>query len=93
MSLLGRWFARSKPPPVIDPPGYRLAHGSAPPPPSPPAHPDIQPQTGPVKPSMKLMLSDGTLQELPADPEMAARAEYLIKSMLPPAPPPPPPSP
>jgi hypothetical protein len=89
VSLLGRWFTRSKPVPVLDPPGYRLAHSSAPPPP-----PLTEaPGRGPVKPSMKLMLSDGTMQEMPADPELAARAEYLIKSMLPPAPPPPPPTP
>lgn len=39
---------------------------------------------------MRLMMTDGTLQDLPADPELAARATYLINSMLPPAPPPPP---
>jgi hypothetical protein len=38
---------------------------------------------------MRLMMTDGTLQDLPYDPEVAARAEYLIKSMLPPPPPPP----
>jgi hypothetical protein len=38
---------------------------------------------------MHLMLQDGSVEEL-GDPEMKARAEYLIKSMLPPAPPPPP---
>ena len=38
---------------------------------------------------MRLMLADGTVQDL-EDAEMEARAEYLIKAMLPPAPPPPP---
>ena len=38
---------------------------------------------------MRLMMTDGTLEELPGDPEMEARATYLINSMLPPAPPPP----
>ena len=35
-------------------------------------------------------MEDGTMQDLPTDPEIEARAEYLIKAMLPPAPPPPP---
>ena len=92
MSLLDRWRSRkTSPGPLIDPPGYRLA--TPPPPPPAPAVPAVPAQ--PVAPhpkakvSMHLMLEDGTVEELP-DAEMKDRAEYLIKSMLPPAPPPPP---
>ena len=93
MSLFGRFRrSRSQPPSFIDPPGYRL---STPPAPPPPAGSVVDASvaaapTAPGKPSMRLMMADGTVQEMPADPEMEARAEYLIRSMLPPAPPPPP---
>ena len=81
---------RKKPsPPVLDPPGYLGAVRVGPPPPPPPLMvPRVD--ANPLKPGMKLMMSDGTMQDLPDDPELAARAQYLIKSMLPPAPPPPP---
>jgi hypothetical protein len=91
MSLLDRWRSRRTPPvPLIDPPGYRLAAKPPPPPPVPSVA-----EARPVAPrpkakvSMHLMLEDGSIEELP-DAEMKDRAEYLIKSMLPPAPPPPP---
>lgn len=70
---------------------------SAPPPPPPPAATTLAPTSTPLReaaaprarPAMRLMMADGTLQDLPYDPEVEARAEYLIKSMLPPPPPPP----
>ncbi|HWC14952.1 MAG TPA: hypothetical protein VG929_10215 [Actinomycetota bacterium] len=34
-------------------------------------------------------MSDGSVEDLPADPEITARASYLVRSMLSPAPPPP----
>ncbi len=40
---------------------------------------------GPAR--IKLMLADGSESSLPADPELSARAAYLVKSMLPPRPP------
>jgi hypothetical protein len=94
MSLFGRWRERGRPAPVLDPPGYRLPPRPAPPPPAALSEDRAPaPFTGPSAPSMKLGLADGSMQDLPPDPELAARAEYLIKSMLPPAPPPPPPAP
>jgi hypothetical protein len=92
MSLLSRWRAlRARPVPVIDPPGYRSSMPPAPPPPRPEPAPLVRAAASrpKAKASMHLMLQDGTVEELP-DPEMKARAEYLIQSMLPPAPPPPP---
>ena len=35
------------------------------------------------------MMADGSVEDLPADPEVSARASYLVRSMLSPAPPPP----
>lgn len=96
MTFLGRWRGRGRATPVLDPPGYRLAAPPAPPPfQAPPAASAVPGPVEPVeppraKPAMRLMMEDGTMQDLPADPEIEARAEYLIKSMLPPAPPPPP---
>jgi hypothetical protein len=89
MSWFGRWFTRTKPPVELDPPGYRLPSRVPPPPPpiSTTQH-DLPSVAG--APTMRLMLADGSIQDLPGDPELTARAEYLIKSMLPPAPPPPP---
>lgn len=45
------------------------------------------PVAGP--PQVRLMMADGSIEDLPADPEIAARASYLVRSMLSPAPPPP----
>ena len=93
MSLLERWRSRRpQPHPQVDPPGYRSA---VPPPPPPPSIEAVPQQAQPATPrpkakvSMHLMLEDGTVEEL-ADTDLKDRAEYLIKSMLPPAPPPPP---
>ncbi len=46
-----------------------------------------RPVTGPANPQVKLILADGTESTLLSDPELAARADYLVKSMLPPRPP------
>jgi hypothetical protein len=83
---LRRWFGRDKASPVLDPPGYRLPGRDIPPAPPPaPAHAG--------SPSVRLMMADGTVEELPQDPDLAARANYLARSMLSPPPPPPPPGP
>ena len=84
-----RLFGRAKPGPVIDLPGYRgvTTHRHMPPPPPPP--PPAQPSK-PSGPQVRLMMVDGTVQELPADPDLEERAAYLVRSMLSPAPPPPP---
>lgn len=96
-----RLFGRSKPPPVLDPVGYRLpsylvdtqepAWGP----------PDGQPSTGAQDPprldrpapsgppQVKLMMADGSVQDLPEDPETARKAAYYVRSMLSPPPPPP----
>jgi hypothetical protein len=95
-------FGRTRPVPVIDPPGYRLP-GYAPPPPPPlplvemPRGPGSPVGPGPAGappqgPHVKLMMADGTIQELPLDPESESRAAYFVRSMLPPAPPPPDPT-
>ena len=73
----------------------RLASYPPMPPPPPPVLPlQAPPQAAPARPSsgpqVKLILADGSESQLPADPELAARAEYLVKSMLPPRPPEPP---
>ncbi|HEV3473312.1 MAG TPA: hypothetical protein VG408_08960 [Actinomycetota bacterium] len=49
--------------------------------------PGAEPVTGPTHPQIKLILADGTESTLLSDPELAARADYLVKSMLPPRPP------
>lgn len=100
MSFLGRWRRRHQTPPVLDPPGYRR---SVPLPPRPfePTEPTEQTeQFAPIShepvpnvgsgPSVRLVMADGTVQSLPADPELEARAAYLVRSMLSPPPPPPP---
>ena len=45
--------------------------------------------TGP--PQVRLMMADGSVQDLPEDPETARKAAYYVRSMLSPPPPPPPP--
>lgn len=95
MRPLKRLFTRPKGPPVLDPVGYRLPsyltegdHAPVLPPPPPPPPGEGEPAvTGP--PRVRLMMEDGTVEGLPADPEMERRAAYLVRSMLPPAPPPP----
>ena len=90
---LKRLLGRDKPAPVIDPPGYRgVATRRATPPPPPPPAPvvDAPPPSRPSTPQVRLMMADGTIEELPADPALEERAAYLIRSMLSPAPPPPP---
>ena len=96
MSFLGRW-RRRPPAPVLDPPGYRRSV-PLPPPPTQPAEQteqfaQVPPQpveSAPSGPAVRLVMADGTVQSLPADPELEARAAYLVKSMLSPPPPPPP---
>ncbi len=66
-------------------------------PPPPPATPPLPPSapktaaevrpTAPGRRQVKLILADGSESALPADPDLAARADYLVKSMLPPRPP------
>ena len=70
------------------------AYPPMPPPPPPPGAASIGPEpTAPVAatpqgpPQVKLLLADGTESALSDDPEFAARANYLVKSMLPPRPP------
>jgi hypothetical protein len=41
-------------------------------------------------PQVHLMMADGNVESLPADPAIESRAAYLVRSMIPPAPPPPP---
>ena len=87
---LKRLLGRDKPTPVIDPPGYRgVATLRAAPPPPPPPLVNAPPPSKPSTPQVRLMMADGTIEELPADPDLEERAAYLIRSMLPPAPPPP----
>lgn len=38
------------------------------------------------------MMADGSIQDLPEDPETARKAAYYVRSMLSPPPPPPPPA-
>ena len=80
---------------MLDPVGYRLpsyltesapSMGMPPPPPPPPV---VEERRTPGPPRVRLMMEDGTVEGLPADPEVEARAAYLARSMLPPAPPPP----
>ena len=53
-----------------------------------PASADAAPATAAGGSSrVKLILEDGSESALPADPDLAARADYLVKSMLPPRPP------
>ena len=96
-----RLFGRSKPVPVLDPVGYRLpprAPLASPPPseptvaPLPARAPEGASTVGPRGPQVRLVMADGTVAELPVDPELEERAAYLVRSMLPPAPPPPRPS-
>lgn len=91
---LKRLFTRPKPAPVLDPVGYRLPSYLTPsdqslamPPPPPP--PLVGETLTPGPPRVRLMMEDGTVEGLPTDPEVEARAAYLVRSMLPPAPPPP----
>ena len=88
MRLLDRFKRRDR---RVVPDMSVSAHRMPPQPPLPEAPPPARVE-GPrpaARPAMRLMLADGTMQDL-EDPEMEERAEYLIKAMLPPAPPPPP---
>lgn len=67
-----RAIAPPPPPPPATPPG--------PPPPPPPAVP--APGT-----RVSLVMSDGTVEPLPVDADLAARAAYLAQSVLSPPPP------
>ena len=98
-----RLFGRSKTPPVLDPVGYRLPsylvdsrepawdppddHSPAPPQDLPRS--DLVPASGP--PRVRLMMTDGSVEDLPEDPETARKAAHYVRSMLSPPPPPPPP--
>lgn len=90
--LLGR---RSSPPAYIESRLERLSQYPPMPPPPPPATPQAAAAmqidgapTGLMTPSrVKLILADGSESALPTDPELTARADYLVKSMLPPRPP------
>jgi len=69
-------------------PSYRPA--ATPPPPPPPSldpaavPPSFRP-TGTAR--VRLIMSDGSENALPDDPELAARAEYLVNGILKPPPP------
>ena len=92
-----RLFGRSAPAAYVESRLERLA--SYPPMPPPPPGPEpihqLTPSGPPVQaapsvptgPQVKLILADGSESPLPEDPELAARADYLMKSMLPPRPP------
>jgi hypothetical protein len=91
--LFDRWRRKQRPVAVVDPPGYRRSPGVIPPPPA--ADPyapmtDIPAPAAKTGPAVRLMMADGTVESLPADPELEARAAYLVRSMLSPPPPPPP---
>ena len=89
-----RFFGRSAPPAYVETRLERLAsYPPMPPPPPPvpaaiiPAAPAVRAPSVPAGPQVKLILADGSESALPEDPELAARAEYLMRSMLPPRPP------
>ena len=89
-----RFFGRSAPPAYVETRLERLAsYPPMPPPPPPapdaviPAVPAFETPPAPAGPQVKLILADGSESALPEDAELAARAEYLVKSMLPPRPP------
>lgn len=102
-----RLFGRSKTPPELDPVGYRLpsylvdtrapAWGPTEGQPPTGSSPGAQdpPRLAPPLPSgpatVTLMMADGSIQDLPEDPETARKAAYYVRSMLSPPPPPPPP--
>jgi hypothetical protein len=51
----------------------------APPPPPPPPPSPLEPA---APGGIRLVLEDGTVQEVPADPEMAERARYLAENLI-----------
>lgn len=101
---LRRLFGRSKTPPVLDPVGYRLPSylvdtspvwGPPQAKPSPGSSagaedPRLAPPQAFGPPRVTLMMADGSVQDLPEDPETARKAAYYVRSMLSPPPPPPP---
>lgn len=104
-SGLRRRLFGSKPRADLDPVGYRLPSYLVEPDPSMPPLP-IDPGAGASglppgpavsmllgPPQVRLMMTDGRVEDLPADPTLERRAAYLVRSMIPPAPPPPPPPP
>jgi len=70
----------------------RRAHGytptaTAPPPPPPPAGGSTAATGARGAARVKLVLADGTESTLPEDPELSARADYLVNGILKPPPP------
>lgn len=53
-------------------------------PPPPPPRPSLSARGGA---RVRLILADGSAQVLPHDPELAARADYLVNGLLKPPPP------
>ncbi len=90
-----RLFGRSPSAPAfIESRLERLAFYPPMPPPPPAQFPPSVPETAvevlaaaPRRTQVKLILADGSESALPADPGLVARADYLVKSMLPPRPP------
>lgn len=96
-----KWLrGRSAPPAFIESRLERLSQYPPMPPPPPPVTPQAAPTAefipgttpgsppglgGPAR--IKLILADGSESSLSADPDISARAAYLVKSMLPPRPP------
>lgn len=90
LAAVKRLFGRSAPPAYVETRLERLASYPPPPPPPPvdlPSAAPIRPPAAATRQQVKLIMADGSETGLPADPELTARAEYLVKSMLPPRPP------
>ena len=77
-------------PPAWGPPSSK-AEGQLSPEPEVQEIPRYDPPAPSGPPQVRLMMADGSVQDLPEDPETARKAAYYVRSMLSPPPPPPPP--
>lgn len=82
----GRLERLSYYPPMPPPPPPRGSASTSFLPPAPETAAVVVP-SAPGRPQVKLILADGSESALPADEDLAAKADYLVKSMLPPRPP------